>query len=123
MAAAELDCQKGKKARQDLLSLKRKNQILVISGDDSEGYPPPFFDEIWEKMKHLPKLSLNVKKVYLVNGTWGLSSFTGEIDSLKNPFTLSSSGDQDALVECSFRESQPEGLFVRARLRGFFFFW
>ncbi len=102
MAAAELDCQYAKKARLDLLAMERTNQILVISGQDSEGYPNPFLDDIWEKIEKLAKIETECTKTYRVNGTWGLSSLTGEINSLENPFTLASSGGPGCTGEVQF---------------------
>ena len=91
MAAAELDCRYAKKARQDLLALERTNQLLVLSGQDSQGYPNPFLDDIWEKIEKLAKIEAECTMTYRVNDEKfsGRSWVTQCIPSLDGPYQIS----------------------------------
>jgi hypothetical protein len=78
IVAAELDCQHGTRAFQDLNSLERSRQLL--------GLPPT--SGLGEKFAKLVKIIEGCKKAYNVSGTSNGVSFSGKICGLDRPFTI-----------------------------------
>jgi len=95
MVAAELDCKYAEKAIQDLIGLERDNELLSLNGVDANGEIIPIVDDLPGKIAKLVKIGEKCNKRYSADGTWGVASLSGIIDSLNNSFTLASTGGGD----------------------------